>query len=293
MRLIAGLFIVVLLANFAFANEIDQLRSWEDVNKFVHDRVIKDEPDMVFLEEDKSPGSKFGKNKFFKLDLDGNGLTDLVIDGRYFFAISDLGGKYDFYSLDKGTFSLNKYTLINIIYKDKIPLLVIRRYNPDDGSTLGRETEKTVLMKFDDFIEYNANPDNLRIQQIDFSTTQCFGACPVFKLSISQGRKAKYDAIEHNDLAGKFESVIDAKDFEQLIQTINYISPESLKNKYAVDWTDDQGATLTVKYNNGKVKRIGDYGMIGTFGLENLYNQLSLLRKTQNWTKHQPTSVTH
>jgi hypothetical protein len=59
----------------------------------------------------------------------------------------------------------------------------------------------------------------------------------------------------------------------------------SLKDEYSVNWTDDQTSTLEIKFNNGQIKRISDYGMIGTFGLEHIYDQLFALRKTQKWKK--------
>ena len=50
-----------------------------------------------------------------------------------------------------------------------------------------------------------------------------------------------------------------------------------------MNWTDDQASTLTLTYNNGLVKTIEDYGMIGNYGLILLYNKLQALRFNQDW----------
>lgn len=92
-------------------------------------------------------------------------------------------------------------------------------------------------------------------------------------------------AIEYNKRSGHFTTTIDDAHYRQLTAMINYVKLRSLKNKYAVRWTDDQTVSLEIKYNNGLVKKIEDYGAIGTFGLECLYNQLFALRNTQDWKK--------
>lgn len=52
----------------------------------------------------------------------------------------------------------------------------------------------------------------------------------------------------------------------------------NLEKDYAVGWTDDQSCTLKIVYDNNKTKVIEDYGLIGTFGLKKLYQQLFELR---------------
>jgi len=54
-------------------------------------------------------------------------------------------------------------------------------------------------------------------------------------------------------------------------------------NSYRVSWTDDQTSTLKITYDNGKVKTIRDYGLIGTFGLSQAYKLLFDLRGSQPW----------
>lgn len=49
--------------------------------------------------------------------------------------------------------------------------------------------------------------------------------------------------------------------------------------------TDDQTSSLKITFNNGNIKTISDYGMIGTYGLKILYGKLAELRFNQKWQK--------
>ena len=279
--------ILLLTVKLAVANDIDNLKTNEDVQKFLVQKVDTAWKEYDFFENTgQKDTSTYGKGKFFKLDLDNNGLTDLIINGKYFFAITDNGnGKYESHFIDRGTFMLDKHTLKNITYKDKTPLLIIEKYSEYNFGE-NRETKTdTLVLQFGEFYEYNSTPDNLIIEEISFSTSHCYGTCPVFKLAIKADGTAKYDAIEYNDKKGKFKTVLDTASFNKLLHTINYLKLTSLKDNYSVNWTDDQTSTLVIKFNSGQTKNISDYGMIGTFGLEHLYDQLFALRKTQKWKK--------
>ena len=287
MRTLTTILILLLTANLTLANDIDKLQTNNDVQKFLEEKVNPKWKDEIFFEKtEQEDTSAFGKGKFFKMDLDNNGLTDLIVNGTYFFAVTDKGnGNYESHFIDRGSFMLDKHTLKNIVYKHKTPLLIIGNYNEYNFGNNTDTKIDTIVLKFGEFYEYNSTPDNFKIEEISFSTSRCYGTCPVFKLTIKADRTAKYDAIEYNDKKGKFKTVLDTATFNTLLQTINYLKLTSLKDEYSVNWTDDQTSTLEIKFNNGQTKKISDYGMIGTFGLEHLYDQLFALRKTQKWKK--------
>lgn len=271
-------------ANLAIANDIDNLKTIDDVQKFLVAKVNKKWKDYTIIESNPSDTSSFGKGKFFKIDLDNNGLTDIVINGIYFLAVTDNGNsKYESHFIDRGAFNHDKYTLINIIYKDKNPLLLIKGYDEYKNRTDSSSITDTLIFKYGDFMEYNSMTNNLKVEEINFSTSGCYGTCPIFELSIKADQTATYHAIKYNNEKGKFKTIIDTISYNNLVQTINYIKLTTLKNDYRVGFTDNQTVTLEIRYNNGQIKKITDYGLIGTFGLENLYRQLFGLRETQKW----------
>lgn len=287
MKILKTILILFLTAELTLANDIDKLQTTDDVENFLVKKVNPKWKDEIFFESTESQDtSAYAKGKFIKIDLDNNGLTDLIINGKYFFAVTDNGnGKYESHFIDRGAFMLDKYTLKNIAYKGKTPILIIGSYNEYNFERKKDIKTDTLVFKFDDFYEYNATPDNFKIEEISFSTSHCFGTCPVFKLTIKANGKVKYEAIEYNEKKGKYKTNLDTDTLNKILQTINYLNFTSLKDEYSVNWTDDQTSTLKIKFSNGQTKKISDYGMIGTFGLEHLYDQLFALRKTQKWEK--------
>jgi Domain of unknown function (DUF6438) len=141
-----------------------------------------------------------------------------------------------------------------------------------------------------DFVEFNPIVIKHRIERIAFTTSYCFGNCPRFDLSIDQKRYGKLyagtdniDKKNNQKMEGDYAAIIKDTDYNKIICLLNYINFETLKDKYAVNWTDDQSCTLTITYDGGKVKKIEDYGLIGTFGLDRVYQVLFDLRFNQDW----------
>ena len=146
--------------------------------------------------------------------------------------------------------------------------------------------------KYGDFIEYNSKPQNYSIEKIEYQTSMCFGTCPKFYISILRDKSAVFKAEIHNresrdskEIQGVFSTTLRDTSFSEIINLLNYIDFPKLKDNYSVGWTDDQTSTLTVTYNNGQVKKIKDYGLIGTYGLDRLYQLLFALRFNQTWKK--------
>ena len=157
---------LLLTVNFVIANEIDSLKTNQEVQNFLVEKVYNKWKEFNFFEGTTKDTSKYGKFKFFKTDLDNNGLTDLIINGTYFFAVVDKGnGNYKTYSIDRGAFSLDKYTLKNIIYTNKQPLLVINGYNDLNFSIQDTTKTDTLILNSDGFIEYNPFPDDLKLKR--------------------------------------------------------------------------------------------------------------------------------
>lgn len=285
MKIFSVILIFTLTMNAVRANDIDKLKTKEDVQKFLVQHVDTAWAEYDFFGvTDTMDNTPYAKGKFLTLDLNLDGLTDLLINSTYFFAVTDSGnGHYAPHFIDKGAFMSDKRTLKGIAYKDKIPLIIIGNYSEYRFMKTDTTKTDTLIFKFGGFYEYNPTPDNFDIQEIGFSTSPCFGTCPVFELLIKGDRTAKFNAKYYNDKKGMFKATVDSASFTNLVTTINYIKLTSLKDDYSVNWTDDQTITLEIKFNNGQVKNISDYGGIGTFGLEHLYDQLFALRKTQKW----------
>ncbi len=264
-------------------HSIDSIKSPGDVNAFLARVDKKRWSNRTVFFADTSDTSTFGKNKFFKLDLDGNGRTDLVVNGVYLLAVTDMGGgRY-------GSEILNYYypadssVLKEIIYRKGRPLLVVHGEDTAANQAVVYPRLDTLTFIHGGFMEYNPKPKRVRISEVSFEASGCFGNCPSFKLSITADRKATYLARMYNPVQGSFAARLDPSVFELLLETMTYAKIEQLKEDYAVEPSDNPIAYLRVKFSNGRVKHIRDYGQRGTFGLRNVYRQLFDLRTTQKW----------
>ena len=82
----------------------------------------------------------------------------------------------------------------------------------------------------------------------------------------------------------KFVATLDTAASRNLYRLLNYIDIPSLSSDYSVPWTDDRTASLLIRFDEGRVKRIMDYGQIGTYGLVALYDLFEGLRLKLPWT---------
>jgi hypothetical protein len=143
----------------------------------------------------------------------------------------------------------------------------------------------TLIYKDGRFIEFNNRTSPKKVKFIEFRTSECFGTCPVFLMRINNDQKAVYHAIKYNPTEGKLKATIREHEFQEITKLIGYLKIDQLKDEYRVGWTDDQTGFLKIHFEDGSIKQIQDYGLIGSFGLKGLYKLLFDLRENQEWKR--------
>ena len=270
----------------------------------------------------KKAADSLGVTKsFYKGDFDHNGLADLVFIGD---DQSCQGGSPDTNETSSCNSSVslildfgNHYTVTSVkpTYFDFAIPLVMTIEGKDYLKVITEETEddlysdqyklvsKILDYQFDGLVEYHPNPSHHSIQKIEFTTDMCYGTCPVFTLKLNKSGSSAFIAENYNFFKrddpdfekkshkafkkgeGTFKTEIKKADFLNLEILLNYLNFTELKEHYAVHWTDSQTATLIITYDNGKIKKVEDYGLSGTYGLKRLYNLLFDMRFNQDWKK--------
>jgi len=285
-----------------FANKIDELKTPEEAKKFIAGAFKEFESfkladtDAIFRNKAEKKVADSLKIKYWdKADFDSNGETDMLAygsmgDAQLIIILAMPGDKYVLKKIHRGFIpNTTMYPLVSAIGKQP----VIKLYKtPSKESYIKNKVETkpspmkvsldTLVYKFGSFMEYNSAPKKVKMDDLKFSTSKCFGACPVFSLSINAAGDAEYSADEYNKVKGKFKGKIDKARLDTLTEILSYIRIEKLSAKYSVGWTDDQSVTLKVNAN-GQAKQIEDYGMMGTYGLNRLYKFLFDLRDNQVW----------
>lgn len=252
------------------------------------------------------------KEAFYKDDFDDNGLTDILLLGIYdgidaLIVLAQDYGEYSYHRL--GNMNQEGCIYPVFMYHGNQPILELtyqkrltyrernlKKYQPEEFYASHNDDLITQSYVFRDgqLTEYNANPIKYDIEKIEFSTNGCYGACPVFKLTINNSRQALFNARKYNhkfnpetkknvEIKGLYRARLKTETYQKLIDQINYFDFPNLKDGYSTDATDMASSSLTITYNKGQIKTIQDYGMQGTRGLRNLYISLANLRTTVDW----------
>ena len=286
-------------------SQLDKLREASQVQQFVRAQAgaysnYKDYKDFVLTDSlDQECRSELvcatpnDRRSWLKADFDGNGLADLVVTG--YPSSSSLRRRITCF-LDQGNQKMQEIRLAPRVYdcavlqlvqlKDKAAIrythiLEDRRYYEKRPSPVCQID--TLIFDKTQFVEYNHALRDYGIQKVSFSTTPCYGTCPVFNLHIDQSGAAIYEAIEYNKKIGKFTATIAATQLQELWMLLNYLNFPKLNDHYSIGATDHPTSKLTIMYAGGQVKTIEDYGEQGTFGLSRAYELLFALRTTQPW----------
>ena len=119
--------------------------------------------------------------------------------------------------------------------------------------------------------------------QIIFSSSGCYGSCPIIDISINNKNKIYFQGEGYVKPLGFYESIIDSIKTDYIFSKFAKANIDSLKSDYAVGHTDDESITTTFVKNGKIIKTIHDYGKAGPKELiwayvhiQNLYTQVEL-----------------
>jgi hypothetical protein len=246
---------------------------------------------------------------YYKVDFDNNGLIDILMIGDDHNCEESRAISCNFSSLVMMSFPKDSVRIYNVNISsgclipkiiEKNNQILLEVYNRKKGilSVKGDNVEQhTLIYKYDGFIDYNEMPVKHSIEKIEFSTSGCYGTCPVFALEIDSQRNSTFFAERFNfgtdeenmkkmlsyNREGTFRGIIKEENYNQIVELLEYMNFMSLNDEYYEAQDDNQSSILKITYDNGKVKTINDYGLIGTYSLKKLYQMLFELRVNQKW----------
>jgi hypothetical protein len=252
--------------------------------------------------------NKYKVNKnFYKTDFDKNGYTDLLVMGRWEYLVSGSPNQKryieNFYVIMN--FGLEPAKVLNVGRGSILPILKkingnnfldlhreVRDYDYSGNSVKVAHDSVTVLQWATiGFTEYNSVPKDYNIETIQFFRGPCFGQCPMYEFTIHKDGSALFYADQDNfpneyytcRSGVVYSSQIKIKDLSSLIYFLNYLDFPTLQHSFSIGGSDMSEALLIITYDNGKVKKINDYGLSGTYGLRTLYAFMQELRFNQKW----------
>lgn len=231
-----------------------------------------------------------GKN-WQKADFNGDGKTDLLVIlffDRSFqsYVITDNGSKgFKTYNLNRSHFA--DCELAKIVTIDQQPALLYH-YLKQDPPGLFLDSRSylqtdTLIYKYRGFVEYNRNPQPVKIKTISLQTHGSWAQSSFFKLELRRNGRAVYKPTGFATNQKKVTGKITPEKLDEITNLLGYINIRQLKDNYLVNWTDDQTVDLKITFADGSSKSIHDYGLKGTFGLSHLYSLLFDLRRSEGW----------
>ncbi|MBK1894706.1 DUF6438 domain-containing protein [Chryseobacterium paridis] len=275
-------------------NKIDSLTSTKDIQDFI--RNDKNKINYYLKVEDKInydwycnviADSLKLKQTWGKADFDNNGLTDLLVsgttsEGPETIYILDKGNHFESKNISKG--ELYEQCSFSSVKDNKIEYQSIKILSRQ--GYLSNLIKENLVYKNGEFIEENSSPKRHNILEIKFETSGSYRNYYTFKMEIVSNKDAFWTTKDDGYIvSGVYTSKLSEKDFKEIIDLVNYLDFENLNDEYNVAYTDSQTGYLTITYDNLKVKRIQDYGLMGTRGLKKLYDIFSQMKANQQWTK--------
>lgn len=94
--------------------------------------------------------------------------------------------------------------------------------------------------------------NNEQIKKIIYSSSGCFGRCPVLSIEISDDLKVKFNGYSYTKIKGYNEGLINIDLFEFLEQKFNNLLIDSIRTQYMEPATDLQYNALVVYFGEGK-----------------------------------------
>jgi hypothetical protein len=277
---------------------IEELQTTEEVEAFVktYDPKVSQEPEGFRIPSTEELAETMGCRELFKewgiknwekADLNNDGRQDLLLYAQWYgtqpMAVLDLGdAQYQFIRLKRNHFE--RCELFKPIQREGRTLIASYGGFADGqpGLIQGAEHHQKDTLSFfnNTLLRYNPSPAQREISSVKLVTTACFGQCPEFSLELFPDNTAAFEGLQYTPLLGGHQLDIENGTFQRVEALLNYMDVETLRNDYAVLWTDDQTGYLSVSFTDGSKKTIKDYGLRGTRGLEAVYQIFMEIAKT-------------
>ncbi|MES2427135.1 MAG: hypothetical protein V4560_09180 [Bacteroidota bacterium] len=330
MKKLLLIFYLLLTTVSTFANKVDELKTDSDVVKFLKplqesfnyigapSLKIYSTEDIVKKSNCDSLVSTWHIKNWQKVDLNNDHRTDLlaIVNWYYIFCnyIAIDKGDNTFQLIQLGQSATDGCQLINAINYNNQELIELHGSYPKSSRDFLKKNKwlpntDTLVYKYGNFVEFNKEPSNYKIDSITFSSLWGWfghGNTPrknpdyvdrVIEIDrsgnavltnnkdfvyyiLAKGEKKPHDP---GTVSGTFKTKLKNTDLEAIYHLINYLSIKKLNDVYAVRWSDATSSYIRIKFTDGSVKYIADYGGSGTFGLRDLFSKFYALIKNQDW----------
>lgn len=288
--------------NLMFGQNIEDLTTNKKVATFLENKINKKYTfKEVFDNEVEADEEDF---EFFvkKIDLDGNGYLDLVVNAYVplIIVLNKGNGNYN-ELLFENSYLQGELDSIAEIGEERV-LIFETKIQEDDSTeyqyikvkknqeTLSyngntKKYEKKIrdvkfkvdslTVKFGQLVKYKQNyAEKDSIKEFHFSTTGCYGNCPVFEMKLTSDRDLEFNGKRYTHYTGFKKFKLNQTDYNNLIGLIEYADLRKINDFNSMVIIDSQNISLKVVYLKGDIKEIKDNGLQGPLDLKAIYNKV-------------------
>ena len=119
---------------------------------------------------------------------------------------------------------------------------------------------------------------------IRLERTACFGACPIYVVTLDSGGGARYRGEMYVTNVGTYTGTFDPAVFATLTARLHEAGFSLMQDRYSVPVTDLPAMILTVSFAD-TTKRVWDYGDAGPAVLDSLAKSIDSLVATISWRR--------
>jgi len=287
---------------------IDSIKSDEQVQQLVRAtdedyKTFKVSSRLRFADKRVEKQYRQAKVKAWeKVDIDGNGYTDLLITGTHHNEHSKVVCLLDMGNGRLLVKSFNRHfyrfcPIAKVVYDGTQPLISYTDFDKPILVIDSLQDKKSFLLtyKFGGLVEYNKQPGKQgAVDSIMYESHFAYHDVITSKQTIDATGNSTYYSCEWPVLdeskktCESLKTVIDAQTLREISGLIGYLDIEHLQPEYSTNFNHVPSATLRMVFRNGRKIEVYDEGEMGTFGLMRLYALLGQLRKSQSWQPIKP-----
>lgn len=161
-----------------------------------------------------------------------------------------------------------------------IKLLSFKNYIKNRNDLLQYDT---LMIKNNELTEFTKSIKNHNIEKIIFTQNRGFAPGKIYDLTLKNDSTILRSYF-YKDFRGKYVG-INKSSFKNLSENFNDIDFANLKNHYSIECSDCPSVETVIIFDNGKTKKIYDYGEKGTLGLLKFYKKIDAIISKQKWEK--------
>ena len=256
-----------------------------------------------FIDSIKSFRKIIAKENFksiYEADFNNDGKLDYLVNLTYpktqendvieIFIVEDSNHSVLLLSSDNGYQLLNpgKHNIYNIFsakiisHKEQpiIKLVNFKRHIEKKDNLIQYDT---LMIKNNQLTEYTKSIKHYHIEKIIFKQNGGYAPGIKYQLTLTADSITLRSNFYKN-LKGKYIGNNNSN-FKILAKHLNEINFNSLSNHYSIDCSDCSSTETEIIFDNGKRKKIYDYGEKGSLGLVRFHGKINQMMTSQKWKK--------